>query len=130
MELTLEQAKEYLASIGIAIPDFMLQIIVDKANSIDACLIASGYPEGDALLIKLYVVGLYGIVQGDAYITSQRAPNGAGRSFRYRSLSEQYDSTLNLLNNLDTSGCASSLVPSKPGEYRAALYVSNGGCCE
>ena len=130
MELTIEQAREYLASVGIAIPDFMLQLLVDKANSIDACLIANGYSNADALLIKLYALGLMAAVQGDAYITSQRAPNGAARSFRYNTLTEKYDATLSLLNSLDKYGCASSLIPEKPCKFSAALFVGRGGCYE
>lgn len=131
MELTLEQAREFLASVGIEMPDFILQLLVNKVNSIDACLIANGVSPDDALLIKFYLLGLLGTVQGDRYVTSQRAPSGAAQSFRYGTLSERYDSFYGLLESVDTYGCATSLIPPKPGEYGAALFVGNGGCgCE
>ena len=82
--VTLEQAKEYLESQGITIPDFVLQALVDQANSIQECLDAH-YPTSTALLIQLYLLALMGLGQGDKYISSQTAPSGASRSFRYQS---------------------------------------------
>jgi len=41
--VTLEQAKGYLQSQGVSIPDFVLQALVDQANSIQECLDAH-YP--------------------------------------------------------------------------------------
>ena len=55
--VTLEQAKEYLESQGITIPDFVLQALVDQANSIQECLDAH-YPASTALLIQLYLLAL------------------------------------------------------------------------
>lgn len=131
MELTLAQAREFLASVGIVLPDFMLQIFVNKANAIDACLTANGVSNDDALLIKIYLIGLLGTVQGDRYVTSQRAPSGAAQSYRYGSLSERYDAIYNLLGTVDAYGCATSLIPAKPGEAHAALFIGQGGCgCE
>lgn len=131
MELTLAQAREYLASIGIVLPEFMLQLLVNRANSIDPCLIANGYTDDEALLIKLYLLGLFGVVQGDRYVTSQRAPSGAAQSFRYGTLSERYDAGYNLLSGIDVHGCATALIPDKPGEMHAALFIGQGGCgCE
>jgi hypothetical protein len=73
--VTLEQAKEYLESQGITIPDFVLQALVDQANSIQECLDAH-YPASTALLIQLYLLALMGLGQGDKYISSQTAPSG------------------------------------------------------
>jgi hypothetical protein len=129
LTLTIDQAREYLASIGIKVPDFMLQIFVDQANAIDACLIGAGYSDGTALLIKLYAVGMLGVVQGDRFVTSQRAPSGAGQSFQYRTLSERYDSGLSLLRGLDTADCAGALVPADPSGGSAFFGVSTGGAC-
>jgi hypothetical protein len=71
--VTLEQAKEYLESQGITIPDFVLQALVDQANSIQECLDAH-YPTSTALLIQLYLLALMGLGQGDKYISSQTGP--------------------------------------------------------
>ncbi|EJG6241149.1 hypothetical protein NAD65_004486, partial [Salmonella enterica] len=55
--ITTEQAKEYLESVGITLPDFILQAIVEQANSIQECLDAH-YPPATALLIQTYLLGL------------------------------------------------------------------------
>jgi hypothetical protein len=131
MELTLEQAKEYLASVGINVPDFMLQLLVDQVNSIDACLTAAGYSNATAILIKLYALGLMTLAQGDKYISSQTAPSGASQSFRYASLSDRWKGGLGLLNGLDKTGCTDSLIPPDPtGTAHAGFWVARGGCCE
>lgn len=129
MELTLDQAREYLASVGITLPDFLLQILVDHANSIDACLIAAGYSDATALLIKLYTIGLLGLTQGDRYISSQTAPSGASQSFRYQTLADRWNGSWNLLRALDKSGCATGLIPANPtNTAHGGLWVAKGGC--
>lgn len=131
MELTLDQAKEYLATVGISLPDFLLRMLVAKANGIDACLIGAGYPDVDALLIKLYLVGLLSLAQGDRYISSQTAPSGASQSFRYQSLQHRWRGTLSLLRGLDKAGCAAELIPADPSRAGfAGLWVAKGGCCD
>ncbi len=65
--ITTEQAKEYLESVGITLPDFILQAIVEQANSIQECLDAH-YPPATALLIQTYLLGLMALGQGDRYI--------------------------------------------------------------
>lgn len=129
MELTLAQAKEYLASLGITLPDFVAQILVDHANGMDACLIGAGYPTSTALLIKLYLMALLSIAQGDKYISSQTAPSGASQSFRYKALAESWRGTLGLLRALDKSGCAIGLIPPDPTQKAfAGMWVAKGGC--
>jgi|SRR5437868_11988888 len=128
MSISNEQAARYLASIGIALPDFMLELIVDRANTIEPCMDGAGYDAGTQTLILLYSVGLTAVVQGDRYITQQRAPNGASQSFQYGTLSQRYKSALSLLRGLDTAGCADSLIPANPEAQNAALFVGLGGC--
>lgn len=126
MELTLEQARQYLASVGVTLPDFMLELLVLRVNEIDDCLIGAGYSDGTAMLIKLYALGLLGLTSGDKYVTSESAPNGASRSYRYGTLAERYTATLRLLEALDRSGCTSGLVPPNPTAASAGLWVSTG----
>ncbi|ELZ5058644.1 DUF7370 family protein [Enterobacter hormaechei subsp. xiangfangensis] len=127
--VTLEQAKEYLESQGITIPDFVLQALVDQANSIQECLDAH-YPKSTALLIQLYLLALMGLGQGDKYISSQTAPSGASRSFRYQSFTDRWKASVNLLRGLDTYGCATSLIPADPtaAPAFAGIWIGKGGC--
>ena len=123
-----EKAKEYLESQGITLPDFVLDALVDQVNSIQECLDAN-YPASTALLIQLYLLGLMGLGQGDKYISSQTAPSGASRSFRYQSFSDRWKGALNLLRGLDKQGCATGLIPPDPtNKAFAGVWIGKGGC--
>ncbi|QHJ76713.1 MAG: hypothetical protein [Bacteriophage sp.] len=126
--VTKEKAKEYLESQGITLPDFVLDALVKQVNSIQECLDAN-YPASTALLIQLYLLGLMGLGQGDKYISSQTAPSGASRSFRYQSFSDRWKGALNLLRGLDKKGCAIGLIPPDPtNKAFAGVWIGKGGC--
>lgn len=126
--VTKEKAKEYLESQGITLPDFVLDALVEQVNSIQDCLDAN-YPASTALLIQLYLLGLMGVGQGDKYISSQTAPSGASRSFRYQSFSDRWKGALNLLRGLDKQGCATGLIPPDPtNKAFAGVWIGKGGC--
>jgi len=126
--VTQEQAKEYLVSQGISLPDFILSALVEQANSIQECLDAN-YPSATALLIQMYLLGLMGLGQSDKYISSQSAPSGASRSFRYGSFSDRWKGSLGLLRGLDKYGCATSLIPANPTQQAfAGIWIARGGC--
>ncbi len=126
--VTKEKAKEYLESQGITLPDFVLDALVEQVNSIQGCLDAN-YPASTALLIQLYLLGLMGLGQGDKYISSQTAPSGASRSFRYQSFSDRWKGALNLLRGLDKQGCATGLIPPDPtNKAFAGIWIGKGGC--
>ncbi len=126
--VTVEQAQKYLESQGIALPDFVLAALVEQANSIEPCL-AEHYQPATARLIQLYVLALMGLGQGDRYISSQTAPNGASRSFRYQGFADRWRGALALLRGLDTFGCATGLIPPDPTQTaHAGIWVAKGGC--
>ncbi|EDR4480343.1 hypothetical protein AGB91_002301 [Salmonella enterica subsp. enterica] len=126
--VTLEQAREYLQSQGITTPDFMLQALVDDVNSIQECL-DSHYPASKALTIQMYLLALMGLGQGDKYISSQTAPNGASRSFRYQSFADRWKGALALLRGADKHGCANDLIPPDPTNTAfAGIWIGKGGC--
>lgn len=125
---TLEQVQEFLRGIGINLPDFLVQAMLDEASSIQMCLDGAGYSPATQLMIYLYLISLMAIVTGDRYISSQTAPSGASQSFRYNNFQDKYRGMRAALDALDTSGCTDSLVPAEPGAS-AGLWVSTGGKC-
>lgn len=131
MELTLEAAKEWLASLGLSIPDPVLQLIVDQINAADECLTANGVPATTALLMKYYALALFGVTAGNKYITAERAPSGASRSYAFGTLSDGYKQYYNLLNGLDKYGCFTDIIPADPTAAHCAFFIGspNGGCC-
>ena len=124
--LTLEQAQAYLVSVGIVMPDAVVQLFVNRANTIQPCL-DEHYDADTATLILLYLMGLIGTVAGDRYVTSQSAPSGASQSYRYGTLTERYKAALNLLQLLDPYGCTDGLIPALPGA-NAGMWLGKGGC--
>lgn len=131
MELTLADVQTYLKTIGIVLPDFMVQIFLEQADSIDECL-ALNYSPGVAKLIKLYLIGLMGLPAMDKYVSSHSAPSGASESYRYGSFADRWRSGYSLLSGLDPKGCATALIPPDPLQTaNAAFFVVGGGCrCE
>lgn len=127
--ITTAQAKEYLQSVGITLPDFIVDALIEQANSIQECLDAH-YPPATALLIQMYLLGLMSLGQGDKYISSQTAPSGASRSFRYGSFADRWKGSLGLLRGLDKYGCATGLIPADPTATPAfaGIWIGKGSC--
>lgn len=121
--LTLEDARVFLASLGITLPDVFLQLLVDQVNSVYQCLVDAGYPPSTIGLIQYYLLALFGIMQPNRVVTQQRAPSGASQSYAFGSLSEGYNKYTRLLLNLDTSGCTASVIPEDPEAANCALFI-------
>lgn len=131
MELTLAASKEWLASLGLTIPDIVLQLLVDQINEADECLTANGVSPGTALLMKYYMLALLGVTQGNKYVTQERAPSGASRSYAFGTLSDGYKQYYNSLIKLDKFGCFTDMIPDDPTAANCAFFIGkpNGGCC-
>jgi len=128
--ITQEQAREYLDSVGLTLPGFLLTALVEHVNSISSCL-SENYPPGTALLIQSYLLGILGLAQGDKYVSSQTAPSGASQSFRYLGMKERWSSQLRLLRSLDKFGCTDGLIPDNPfASSYGGLWTAKGGCHE
>ena len=127
--ITVEQAQQYLASQGIEnVPDFILAAWVEMANSIQACL-DEHYTPAIALLIQMCLLALMAYGQGDKYISSQTAPSGASRSFRYQGFADRWRGMLAVLRGIDTHGCATGLIPPDPtNQAHGGLWIGKGGC--
>ncbi len=126
--LTLQQAKAYLATIGLAPPEPIIMAWLDQFNKLEDCLDGAGYSGATQSLILSYLLGLYGLSGGNMYISSQSAPSGASRSFRFAELRNAWKGHLNMLRMLDTAGCTNSLIPAAPDKKSAAFIVVTGGC--
>ncbi len=127
--ITVEQAREYLEGIGVTLPDFVLEVLVEQANSIEECL-ALHYSAAVARMIQVYLVALMGMAQGDKYVSSESAPSGASRSYRYKNAGDAWRGTLGLLRQWDPHGCATGLVPPDPTvTARAAIFSVRGNDC-
>lgn len=125
--ITTEQAREYLDTVGVAMPDFILAALVEQANTISDCL-NEHYTPAVALLIQSYLLGLMALGQGDRYVSSQSAPSGASQSFRFQSFADRWKGLLGLLRALDTHGCAAHLIPADPTTTaHGGIWIGKGG---
>ncbi|MGL5283916.1 MAG: DUF7370 family protein, partial [Plesiomonas shigelloides] len=63
------------------------------------------------------------------YISSQTAPSGASRSFRYQSFADRWKGSLSLLTGLDKFGCTNGVLPPDPTvSAYAGIWIGKGGC--
>lgn len=125
--ITLAQVKQYLSSQGIEnVPDFILEAWIDELGAVEGCL--SAYPASTALLIQSYLIALFALGQGDKYISSQTAPSGASRSFRYQSFKDRWAGQLALLRKLDKNGCTDDLIPDDPNGSNGGIWLARGDC--
>lgn len=128
MAITVEEAQEYLDSAQIVLPEIIVKLLVDRANSIEQCLVGAGHDAGTVTLILLTIMKLMASLNADAKIASQTSPSGAARSFRYAELGQVWKSLTGFLRQMDTTGCAAGLIPPNPDGTRCALFVSPGPC--
>ena len=127
--LTIEQAREYLTSVGVNLPEWLLLALLEQVNSVAACLEANGATPGQITLALCYLLGMIGLVQGDRYVTNQRAPSGAAQSFKFQSLGDRWRGLYALLRAIDKWGCSDALVPPNPDNKAfAASWINTGGC--
>ena len=126
--LTIQQAQQYLSSIGLAPPEPIIMAWLDMFTELEDCLDGAAYSGATQSLILSYLIGLYGLSGGNMYISSQSAPSGASRSFRFAELRNAWKGHLNMLRMLDTAGCTNSLIPAAPDMKSAAFIVVKGGC--
>lgn len=124
--MTKEQAIEFLDTYGIEVPDFLVDAILALATSADECLNLN-YPPAVVILIQSYLLALFAVAQGGRLVTSQRAVNGASRSFSYKSTSELWRGMGGMIAQLDTKGCVTSLIPPDPSQASfAGLWIGKG----
>lgn len=127
--LMLAQAQEILAALGIKLPDLVVQALVDQVNSVYACLQAQGYPDSTITLILTYLLSLLGVVSAYKYVSSERAPSGAARSYKFGTLAEGYAQFVGLIELWDKSGCTADLIPDDPAGGNGGLWVASASRC-
>jgi len=126
--ITTEEATAYLRELGITMPAPLLSLVVTKSQGIQDCLDANGVDETDQTLIYYYLVGLLAISGGGRRVKSQAAPSGASQSFEYSDIGDLYDQLLGSLDVVDRYGCATALVPAKPGGSTGFMVVKGTRC--
>ncbi len=78
------QAAEYLdATLGISVPAVVLSAALDEVEACEAAMQAAGYSDAQQVLVQCMAVALVAAAGSPRRLTSQGAPSGASRSFKY-----------------------------------------------
>ena len=125
---TIDEVLEWYASLGLDVPRAVAAAWLEAINGLDQCMTGAGYGPATQNLIALHLLALYGLSAGHRYLSSQSAPSGASRSFRFAVARDAWRGQLGMLHLLDKSGCANNFIPAEPGAKRAGIGVFIGGC--
>lgn len=81
--ITAEQAAEYLdASLGVTLPDFIVQAAVDEVAALESAMVDAGYSATRLAMVQSMAVAILAAAGDPRRIASQGAPSGASRSFQ------------------------------------------------
>lgn len=122
--ITSTQAQQYLdATLGVSVPAFLLDAAVAKVAAAEPAMVLAGYDEYTRVLIQCIAVALVAAAGDPRRLSSQGAPSGASRSFKYK------DGDLTALRRslaaLDTAGTVAGVVGPDPAAS-AFMFVVNG----
>ena len=107
------QAQQYLdQALGVGVPAFLVSAACEEVEAFEPAMIAAGYSEGVQVRIQCMAVALLCAQGSPRRVTSQAAPSGASRGFKYA------DADLSALRKslaaLDTAGTVTELVGPDP----------------
>lgn len=122
--ITSEQAQQYLDStLGVSVPTFLLDSAVARVATKEQAMVDAGYDSHTQVLIQCMAVALVAAAGDPRRLSSQGAPSGASRGFKYK------DGDLTALRRslagLDTAGTVADIVGPDPAAS-AFMFVVNG----
>jgi hypothetical protein len=119
--ITEAQALEYLETLGIGVPDFVLAAAVAAVAAREQQMIDAGYTAERQVLVQSMAVALVATTGPMRRLASQSAPSGASRSFKYT------DGDLAALRRslaaLDAAGTVADLVGVDPVNSTLLMVV-------
>lgn len=127
--MNLDQAKQYLSSLGIDVPDFLLQAILDDIEARKECL-ERHYTSSQIIRLYSLMIALSVSAQGGQYISSQSLPGGLSRSFRYKDDKAMWKGLTGQLRLIDTHNCLTDLIPPDPFNTANGFLMTIRGACK
>lgn len=122
-QITLDDVKPLMTDLGFAVPDAVLQLLIDQVSAASGCMDGVGYSESLQKLLLIYAVARLAALSGARKIASQSAPSGASRSFTYDSAGT--DHLYSQILSWDTNGCLGGLPLSGSS---VGFFDVVGGC--
>ncbi|MBE8598201.1 DUF7370 family protein [Xenorhabdus sp. BG5] len=107
MVITLNDIKPMIAELGFALPDSVLELLLNQVNEKSECMASHDYDESLQKLLLIYSAVRLASLSGARKIASQSAPSGASRSFAYDSAGTDY--LLKQIRVWDKRNCLSDL---------------------
>ncbi len=122
--ITSTQAQQYLDSaLGVSVPAFLLDAAVARVATAEQAMVDAGYDSHTQILLQCMAVALVAAAGDPRRLSSQGAPSGASRGFKYK------DGDLTALRRslaaLDTAGTVAAIVGPDPAGG-AFMFVVNG----
>ena len=122
--ITSTQAQQYLDSVlGVSVPVFLLDAAVARVATAEQAMVDAGYDSHTQILVQCMAVALVAAAGDPRRLSSQGAPSGASRGFKYK------DGDLTALRRslaaLDTAGTVAAIVGPDPAGG-ACMFVVNG----
>jgi len=118
--ITSAQAKQYLdQALGVGVPDFLIDAAVAKVATAEAAM--ADYSASDQILIQCMAVAIIAAAGSPRRISSQGAPSGASRGFKYAD--KDLSALRRALAALDTAGVVADLVGPDPASGSMFMVV-------
>lgn len=118
--ITSAQAKQYLdQALGVGVPDFLIDTAVAKVATAEAAM--ADYSASDQILIQCMAVAIIAAAGSPRRISSQGAPSGASRGFKYAD--KDLSALRRSLAALDTAGTVTELIGPDPSAATLFMVV-------
>ena len=116
------QAAEYLdATLGISVPSVVLRAAVEEVEAREPAMQAAGYSDSLQVLVQCMAVALVAAAGSPRRVSSQGAPSGASRGFKYAE--QDLTALRRALSAKDTAGTVSAVVGIDPVTSTLLLVV-------
>ncbi len=120
--ITSTQAQQYLdQALGVGVPSFFVDAAVASIATAEPAMIAAGYSTADQTMIQCMAVAIIAAAGSPRRITSQHAPSGAARGFKYSG--NDLTALRRVLAALDTAGTVTDLIGPDPSAATLFMVV-------
>lgn len=118
--ITSAQATQYLdQALGVGVPSFLVDAAIAKVEAVELAMMV--YEEYDQILIQCMAVAIIAASGAPRRISSQGAPSGASRGFKYSD--KDLSALRRSLAALDTAGTVAALVGPDPSAASMFMVV-------
>ena len=120
--ITSTQATQYLdEALGVSVPAFLIDAVLEKVEAAEPAMAAAGYSDANTIIMQCMAVAIIAAAGSPRRVTSQGAPSGASRGFKYSD--KDLSALRRALLALDTAGTLTALVGPDPAGATVFMVV-------